>query len=75
MTKLSLSALPYSAPVKIRFELPAAVCRDLVAHTDILAPTSGYATSCDPGERIAPMLRRFMTADQGFGKARGSRSD
>lgn len=36
MTRLKLSAIPEDRPVKITFELPAAIHRELVAYADYL---------------------------------------
>lgn len=70
MTKLRLSAILDDKPVKITVELPPAVHRDLVAYAEILARTSGDATSPDPAKLVAPMLQRFMATDKGFIKAK-----
>lgn len=70
MTKLRLSAIPDDRPVKITVELPAAVHRDLVVYSEILARSNGDITPLDPAKLIAPMLQRFMAADKGFRKAR-----
>lgn len=72
MTKLKLSALLDDRPVKITFELPAAVHRDLVAYAAILAKATGETAPHDPIKLIAPMLQRFMATDKGFSKAKRS---
>jgi hypothetical protein len=55
--------------VKLAVELPAAVHRDLVAYTAVLARETGQSIA-DPSKLVAPMLARFMAADRAFAKAR-----
>jgi hypothetical protein len=75
MTKLKLGPLVDDKPVKISFELPASVHRDLLAYAEVLARTNGQ-TIADPVKLIAPMIERFMATDRVFAKARrGSPSD
>jgi hypothetical protein len=69
MNKLKLSALEDDKPVKISFELPAAVHRDLLRYSEILCRETGQP-SIEPTKRIALMLARFMATDRAFGKAR-----
>lgn len=69
MTKLKLGPLPDDKPVKVSFELPAKVHRDLVAYADIFSRTTGQAVS-DPVKLIAPMIERFMATDRVFARAR-----
>jgi hypothetical protein len=71
MAKLKIAVLPDDKPVKIAFELPAAVHRDLVAYAEVLARESGNPVS-DPAKLIAPMLARFMATDRVFAKSRKS---
>ena len=72
MAKLKIEVLPEDKPVKIAFELPAAVHRDLVAYAEALARQSGQSIG-DPVKLIAPMLARFMATDRAFAKVRRSR--
>lgn len=69
MTKLKLGPLADDKPVKISFDLPAAVHRDLVAYAEVLSRTTGQTVS-DPVKLIAPMITRFMATDRAFMKAR-----
>ncbi len=69
MNKLKLSALEDDKPVKISFELPAAVHRDLLRYSEILCRETGKP-SVEATKLIAPMLARFMATDRAFGKAR-----
>lgn len=69
MNKLKLGALEDDKPVKINFELPAAVHRDLLRYCEILCRETGQST-IEPTKLIAPMLARFMATDRAFGKAR-----
>lgn len=68
MAKLKLGSIPDDKPVKLAVELPAAVHRDLLAYTEVLARETGQ--SIDPSKLIAPMLARFMATDRAFAKAR-----
>ncbi len=72
MAKLKIEVLPEDKPVKIAFELPAAVHRDLVAYAEALARQSGQSIG-DPVKLIAPMLARFMATDRAFAKVRRAR--
>jgi hypothetical protein len=69
MTKLRLRAPNNDKPVKVSVELPAAVHRDLVVYTEMLARESNQPLN-DPVKLIAPMLARFMATDRAFAKAR-----
>lgn len=69
MSKLKLGTLEDDKPVKISFELPAAVHRDLLRYSEILCRETGQP-SIEPAKLIAPMLARFMATDRAFGKAR-----
>jgi hypothetical protein len=69
MTKLKLSAVTDDRPVKITFELPAAIHRDLALYTEALAQESEQP-AVEPAKLIAPMLARFMAADRAFAKAK-----
>ncbi len=69
MVKLKLGSITDDKPVKVSFELPATVHRDLVAYAQILARETGRSVG-DPVKLIPPMIERFMATDRGFAKAR-----
>jgi hypothetical protein len=69
MTKLKLAALEDDKPVKVSFELPADVHRQLIAYAEILARETGKPVS-DPVKLLPHMIQRFMATDRGFAKAR-----
>jgi hypothetical protein len=69
MTKLKLAALEDDKPVKVSFDLPADVHRELIAYAEILAKETGKPVS-DPLKLLPHMIRRFMATDRGFAKAR-----
>lgn len=74
MTKLKLGPLEDDKPVKVTLELAAAVHRDLVAYSQLLAKETGRPAG-DPIKLIAPMIERFMATDRVFARMRhGSRS-
>lgn len=69
MVKLKLRSITDDKPVKVSFELPATVHRDLVAYAQVLARETGRSMG-DPVKLISPMIERFMATDRGFTKAR-----
>jgi hypothetical protein len=69
MAKLKLEAFEDVKPIKLTFELPASIHRDLVTYAEVLARQTGQTIS-DPAKLIAPMLARFMATDRAFAKAR-----
>ena len=69
MAKLKLGSIPDDKPVKLAVELPAAVHRDLLAYTEVLARETGQPIA-DPSKLVAPMLARFMATDRAFAKVR-----
>ena len=71
MAKLKLGAFEDAKPVKLTFELPASIHRDLIAYAEVLTRQSGQPIS-DPVKLIAPMLARFMETDRAFAKVRRS---
>ena len=71
MAKLKLGSIPDDKPVKLAVELPAAVHRDLLAYTEVLARETGQPIA-DPSKLVAPMLARFMATDRVFAKVRRS---
>jgi hypothetical protein len=73
MTKLKLGVIEDDKPVKVSFEMTAAVHRDLVAYAEVLARETGRSVN-DPSKLIAPMVERFMSTDRGFAKMRRERS-
>ena len=64
MARLKLGALENDKPVKITFELPAQVHRDLIAYAEALGGESN--SQVEPVRLIAPMLSRFMATDRQF---------
>ena len=72
MTKLKLSDLTEDKPVRVTFELPASVHRDLVAYAIVLNGGAGKE-AVSPEKLIAPMVARFMATDRAFAKARSGR--
>ena len=69
MAKLKIAGLTEDKPVKVTFELPASVHRDLLAYAEILARQSGQPIS-EPTKLIVPMLARFMATDRAFASSR-----
>jgi hypothetical protein len=69
MVKLKLAAQDDDKPVKVSFDLPAAIHRNLVAYAEALARETGRPVG-DPVKLIAPMIERFMATDRGFAKMR-----
>jgi hypothetical protein len=69
LAKLKLGLIVDDKPVKVSLELPAAVHRDLIAYSDVLAQETGRPVG-DPAKLIAPMVERFMMTDRAFAKAR-----
>ena len=67
-----MAAFEDAKPVKLTFEVPASIHRDLVTYAEILARQTGQSIS-DPAKLIAPMLTRFMATDRAFAKARRAR--
>jgi len=67
MTKLRLGPLLNSKPVRVTFDLPAELYRDLIAYRDLLAQQSGEDPA-KPETLIAPMLRQFIKSDRAFAK-------
>lgn len=68
MAKLKLGAIGDDKPIKLAVELPAAVHRDLVTYSEVLARETGQPIA-DPAKLIAPMVERFMATDRAFAKA------
>ena len=73
MVKLKLGSITDDKPVKVSFELPATVHRDLVAYAEALSRETGQPVS-DPAKLIGPMLARFIASDRAFSKLRGVRT-
>ena len=71
MTSLKLGPIANEKPVRITAEIPAEVHRDLVAYASVLARETDQVV--EPGQLVAPMLKRFMATDRAFLKARRSR--
>jgi hypothetical protein len=68
VSKLKIGTIENDKPVTITVKLPAAVHRDLLAYADVLKRDRGHAI--DPNSLVAPMLKRFMTSDRAFRRAR-----
>ena len=72
MSKLKLGPLVDDRPVKVSFEIPASIHRDLIAYAEALALETGQST-IEPTRLIAPMIDLFMASDKGFKRTgRGS---
>ena len=69
MAKLKLGAITDDKSVKLTVELPAAVHRDLLAYTEVLARETGQSIA-DPSKLVAPMLAGFMATDRAFARIR-----
>ena len=72
MAGLKLGPIADEKPVRITAEIPAKVHRDLVAYASVLARETDQVL--EPGQLVAPMLKKFMATDRAFLKARRSRS-
>lgn len=73
MPKLKLGPIADDRPVKVTFELPGPLHRDLVAYAEVLGRETGQPIS-DPVKLIVPMLERFMATDRGFVRSRKPQS-
>ena len=69
MAKLKLGVIADDKPIKLTFDLPADLHRDLVAYGQVLARETGQS-AVEPAKLIAPMLARFMATDRVFAKLR-----
>jgi hypothetical protein len=69
MTKLKLAALEDDKPVRVSFDLPADVHRELIAYAQILEREAGKPLP-DPVKLLPHMIRRFMATDRAFAKAK-----
>lgn len=72
MTKLRISAIPDSRPVKLTIELPAEIHRDLLLYVELVSGTAGEpADTVTDAARLVPlMVGRFMETDRAFQKQR-----
>ncbi|EZP82448.1 hypothetical protein BV97_01945 [Novosphingobium resinovorum] len=68
MTKLRLGPIDDDKPIKVQFELPGSVHRDLLAYAKVHAQETGLAQPLTVERLIAPMLARFMASDRGFAR-------
>jgi hypothetical protein len=73
MVELKLGKLPDRTPVKITFTAPPDLARALQAYAELYRESYGEAESVS--ELIPYMLRSFLEADRGFGKARKDRPE
>ena len=69
MAKLKLGTIADDKPVKLTVELSAAVHRDLVAYSQVLARETG-GDAVVPAKLVRPMLARFMSTDRAFARLR-----
>lgn len=68
MAKLKIGSIDDAKPVTLTVKLSAGVHRDLVAYAEAIKRESGQGV--DPTLLIPAMLKRFMTTDRAFAKAR-----
>lgn len=75
MTKLRISAIPDSRPVKLTIELPAEIHRDLLLYVELVLGSAGQSTDAitDAARLVPLMVGRFMETDRVFQKQRHSR--
>jgi hypothetical protein len=66
MSKLRLGPIDDDKPVKITFDLPAAVHRDLLAYAEAHAAEYRLGAPLPVERLMTPMLERFMASDRGF---------
>ncbi|WP_298253091.1 DUF2274 domain-containing protein [Bradyrhizobium sp.] len=69
MTKLKLVPVVTEKPVRITFELPAEINRDLRSYAELMKRQNELQID-DPVNLIAPMLKQFMATDRTFRKLR-----
>lgn len=69
MAKLKLTGILDDKPVRVSFELPVKLHRDLVAYAQVLGNETGQPIS-DPAKLIVPMLERFIATDRVFARAK-----
>lgn len=73
MTRLKLSDLRDEKPVRLTFEIPARLHRELVAYA--VALNNGEEKDAPAAERlIPPMIERFIATDRSFARHRRSSS-
>ena len=58
MTKLKIGALDDTKPVRLAFEMPAALHCELIAYAELLARETNKAR-IDPAKLIAPMIQNL----------------
>ena len=75
MTKLRISAIPDSRPVKLTIELPAEIHQDLLLYVELVLGSAGQSTDAitDAARLVPLMVGRFMETDRAFQKQRHSR--
>jgi hypothetical protein len=69
MAKLKITALSDDKPVKISVEVPAALHRDLLAYSEIIARESDQL-AVDVSRLMVAMVTRFITTDRAFAKSK-----
>jgi hypothetical protein len=67
--KLKIIELPDEKPVKVSVELPAAVHRDLLVYSELLANEAKQPVG-NVARLIAAMVAHFIATDRAFAKAR-----
>jgi hypothetical protein len=72
MSKLKIAAIEDDAPIKMTFDLPAAIHRDLVDYGKAMAGEAG-GKPVEPVRLIPEMVRRFIASDRGFTRGRKTR--
>ena len=76
MTKLRISTIPDSRPVKLTIELPPEIHQDLLLYAELVSGNAGESADAIPdAARLVPlMVGRFMETDRAFQKQRRSRT-
>jgi hypothetical protein len=69
MARLKITMLPDDKPVKITVAVPAALHRDLLAYSEILARESDQPAIA-PARLIIAMVTRFIATDRVFARSR-----
>ncbi|MBV0888842.1 DUF2274 domain-containing protein [Komagataeibacter oboediens] len=77
MTRLRISVIPDSRPVKLTIELPAEIHRDLILYAELVSRgAAGEPSDTIPdAARLVPlMVGRFMETDRVFQRQRRGRT-
>ena len=73
MTKLKIGALDDTKPVRLAFEMPAALHCELIAYAELLARETNKA-AIDPAKLIVPMIKKFIASDREFARTRSHKA-